>query len=77
VSITVKVTSKRKFEDRRSEERNLEDKALLSLVRKWKFYLMIQTSGVQQWFSIFCKKNMKLHVFFNSMFCGGVPSLKL
>jgi hypothetical protein len=26
---------------------------------------------------MFCKKNMKLHVFFNSMFCGGVPSLKL
>jgi hypothetical protein len=26
---------------------------------------------------MFCKKNMKLHVFFNSMFCCGVPSLKL
>jgi len=26
---------------------------------------------------MFCKKNMKLQVFFNSMFCGGVPSLKL
>lgn len=48
VSVTVKVTSKRKFEDRRSEETNLEDKALLSLVRKWKFYLTIQTSWVQQ-----------------------------
>jgi hypothetical protein len=26
---------------------------------------------------MFCKKNMKLPVFFNSMFYGGVPSLKL
>ncbi len=48
VSVTVKVTSKRKFEDRGSEETNLEDNALLSLVRKWKFYLTIQTSWVQQ-----------------------------
>jgi hypothetical protein len=43
----VKVTSKRKFEDRR-EETNLEDKALLSPVRKWKFYITIQTSWAQQ-----------------------------
>jgi len=48
VSVTVKVTSKRKFEDRRSEETILEDKALLFLVRKWKFYLMIQMSWAQQ-----------------------------
>ncbi len=48
VSVTVEVTSKRKFEDRRSEETNLEDKALLSPVRKWKFYLTIQTSWAQQ-----------------------------
>ncbi len=47
VSVTVKVTSKRKFEDRR-EETNLEDKALLSPVRKWKFYITIQTSWAQQ-----------------------------
>ncbi len=48
VSVTVKVTSNRKFEDRRSEETNLEDKALLSPVRKWKFYITIQTSWAQQ-----------------------------
>ncbi len=47
VFVTVKVTSKRKFEDR-SEETNLEDKALLSPVRKWKFYITIQMSWVQQ-----------------------------
>jgi len=48
VSVTVKVTGKRKFEDRRSDKTNLEDKALLSPVRKWKLYLTIQTSWAQQ-----------------------------
>ncbi len=47
VSVTVKVTSKRKFEDR-SQETNLEDKALLSPVRKWKCYITIQMSWAQQ-----------------------------
>ncbi len=45
VSVTVKVTSKRKFEDRRSEETNLEDKALLSPVRSGNSILRSRRPG--------------------------------